>query len=256
MKLDDLLLKDISELDDKEKAYLKEHASELEDDEKETYKEIITEKEPEKEEDKGFSFKSQEELDEYLDRFVESKIPKKEPEKKPEGEEIPDFYTEDYKPKSWNDFSKDFLPKVAEYLSKNPKIKESVKEEIKLTKEEEETQRKKINEEIDTEITNLRKAHNDIPVAGTEDGIKWEKNLAQTFIDFPSLKTMDEAYRIMELKKETKEKTDEEKEDLAKQIGGGSGTGGQTKTRKYSEIASRDMDAAFEVALKKLESSE
>ena len=250
MELDDILLKEVTDLSEEEKTYLKEHKDELEDAEKETYKDIITEKE----EDKGFSFKSQEDLDQYLDRFVDSKLPKKE-EKKPEGEEIPDFFEKDYKPKDWNDYTKAVLPKITEYLSKNPKIKESVKAEIALTEQEKEEAKKKINEEIDTEIATLRKTHTDIPKPDSDEGKTWEKDLAQTFIDFPSLRSMDEAYRIMELKKGSKEKTDEEKESLAKKVGGGSGTGETSKPRKYSEIAGRSMDDAFERALQSLESS-
>jgi len=255
MNLDDLLLKDIGELDDKEKAYLKEHKEELEETEKETYKDIITEKEEKKEEDKGFSFKNQEELDNYLDRFVDAKLPKKEEDKKPDEDTVPDFFDKDYKPKDWNDYTKAVLPKIVDFISKNPKIKETVKEEITLTEKDREEQKKKINEEIDTEVANLRKAHADIPKGDSDEGKKWEKDLAQTFIDFPSLRSMDEAYRIMEMKKGTKEKEEEDKEDLAKKIGGGSGTGGETKTRKYSEIAGRSMDAAFEKALQSLEAS-
>lgn len=253
MDLDSILLKEISELSDEEKNFVRTHKEELEESEKETYKDIITEKE--KEEDKGFSFKSQEELDNYLDRFVESKLPKKE-EKKPEGEEIPDFFPEDYKPKNWNEFAKTYTPKLADFFAKNPKIKEAVKEEITLSKEEEEEERKKLSERIDTEMEDLRKAHKDIPVIGTEEGVKWEKDLAQVFIDFPSLRTLDEAYRIMQRGKETKEKEEEEKENLAKRVGGGSGTGGESKPRKYSEIARRSMDEAFERAREKLEASE
>lgn len=254
--LDDILLKDIDSLDDDDKKYLREHKDELEESELESYKDVLEEKKEEKvDETGGFNFKTQEELDKYLEEKIAAKIPPvKVEEKKETEEELPDFVSKDWKPADWNDAFKTLIkhPKFIEYLAKNETVKGTVKETITETEQAKENSRKEINQKIDDEIAAIRAKDKEIPTAGTPEAVEWEKKIAQTFVDFPSLRSVDEAYRIVKLSELKKEIKEDEKEDLARKVGGGKATGEQTKERKYREIASRDMDEAFDAALAKL----
>ena len=251
--LDDILLKDVDGLTDAEKGFLREHASELENTEKESYKDILEEKKEEKVDNTGgFNFKTQEELDKYLEEKIAAKIPAPKEDKKED--DIPDFVSKDWKPADWNDAFKTLLkhPKFMEYLTKNENLKGTVKETITETEQAKENSRKEINQKIDDEIAAIRGKDKDIPAVGTPEALEWEKKIAQTFVDFPSLRSVDEAYRIVKLSELKKEIKEDEKEDLARKVGGGKATGEVNKERKYSEIARRDMDAAYDAALAKL----
>jgi len=73
MTLEEILAKDIEELTDEEKAFLREHAEELSDEQKETYKDILAEKEEkeEKEEEEEEKEEKEEEEEEEEEEKVE-----------------------------------------------------------------------------------------------------------------------------------------------------------------------------------------
>ena len=244
-ELDEVRLKEPDELTDEEKGLLKEHQDELSDEEKDAFKSVIEPKEEEPKEEEPFkTFKTQDELD----AFLEENKSKEELEDKEEegGVEPANFFPDDYKPKNWNEFANDLLPKL------KPEIR---KETEAFT---EDTKRKigEINAQFDAEIEQLRVIDPNIPEVGTSERVAFDKSLAQVAIKNKDVRTMTQAYSIYKAEQGNKgddNKEDEVREDLAKKVGGGSKSEGASKEKKYADITSTSDDDAWEAALKDLE---
>ncbi len=245
-ELDEIRLKEPDELNEDEVKILKENVDDLTDEEKEDYKGILSVKEGEEDEDKDkdkgkdkeepITFKSQEEFDVAVTKQVETlkteaAKKKKEAKEEAKGER---FFPKDFKPKDWDDYTKRLIP----ILRKDREI--SSKEQTKKLVD--------IDRQLDAETEDLRKIDSSIPSAGSKKRREFDRSLAEIMIGDPKITSITKAYAVYKGNEETAAK--KKKKDLAKKIGGGSGTGEGDKKVKYSKFGGRGMDEAEEEALK------
>ena len=240
MELDEIRLKEASELTEEEGKFLKEHEEDLTDEEKEDYKDVLTEK---KEGDNGgggeekpVTFESQEAFDTAVDKRVgelEAEATRKKEEKKEEakGDRV---FPKDYKPKDLNEFAKDILG-VAE-------------KDREIFTEKQRERMTEIDRQLDTETEDLRKIDPSIPSAGSKKRREFDRSLAEIMVKDPKITTITRAYGIYKGQQDSE--AEKKKKDLAKKVGGGGGTGEKGKKDK---VLPRDLDSAEEAAVKAFE---
>lgn len=254
LNLDDVRLKDASELSEEEKPFLKEHKDELTEAEIEAFSEAVDfreeeEKKEEEEEKKEepFAFKSQEEFDkaveDKLQATLDERARKRREEKEAKKREAPLGEPEkifEKEPKDWEEAGR----RIVEYKDKRDMARATaVRQEIDTA-----------NREFDEQIVEIRRANPDLPATGTEEGDKFDRKLAEVGAKY-KLSTMTDAYEIWKDTEGGKgggiSKT---QKGLASKVGKGGGGGAPAKKRSYGEVAGRSMDEAEEAAVKKFRS--
>jgi len=247
--LDDILLKEVDELNDEEKKTLNENWDTLSDDDKEVFNEVHTTPDPpaeDKHEDKTFTFKDEEDFN----RRVEEKTKQikedllkelKPPEDKDTNkeDELPNIFPDDYKPKDWNEVAKIIIGKSREEtLAYMGKMTQKQKDRID-----------EINKEYDVQIENIRANNKDIPAKGTKDGDKFERDLAEIGTKFRGVMNMNDAYDIYQA---THDKAiPESQKNLAGKVGKGGGQPGGDKTLKYARL-NKPLDELIDEEMEKL----
>ena len=250
---EDIRLKTAEELDDSDKALLKEKWGDLTDEEKEAFKEAVNPEEKKEEKEEAFAFKSKEEFEKAVGERVEQTIEQREKDRKEAEEKAKKpaeerFFPEDYKAKDWNEAAEKMYPQFRERF---------VKEQQDVSKKTQETL-DKINKGFDEEIDTLAGEDKTIPAKGTKDRETFEADLFQIGVDYKGVTTMTDAYKIYKAthgthgKEEEKEEVGTRQRDLASKVGKSGGEGTEIKARKYSEISRRSMDDLLEEDLEKL----
>ena len=236
LSLDEIRLKELDELSDDEGKFLKEHEEDLTDEERESYKEILSEEEGE---DESVTFKNQGEFDSAVDKRVKEMQTQAETEEETEkgqGEDKGDrLFPEKYKPKDWDEFSKDFLG----IIRKDREIHTKEQRERVLD----------IDRKLDQDTEDLRKIDSSVPATGTTERREFDRSLAEIMIKDPKISTITKAYGVY--KEDQGDDNKNKQTNLAKKVGGGSGTADTTKKLKYARIASRDLDDAEAAAVAK-----
>lgn len=243
MEIDDIRLKEVDELSDDEKGFLREHREDLTDEEMESFKGVLEEKK-EDEDDKGFSFKSQEELDKYLEEKLEERLEVKEKERQEEEERIKreketgeeEFFPKDYKATNWDEAFKKVYPKLEEkILGKLGKMNAEQKAKVE-----------EINKTFDKQIDDILAKNKDLPER--ED---LEKELNGIVLKFKGVTDMNEAFEIYKAVKSAENK--DKQKDLAKKIGsGGGGEKGEEDKRKYLDVHTKSLDELMDEEIEKL----
>lgn len=207
MELQDLLLKTAPELNDIERAFIKEHEPELSDEDRDAYKEFLTSPqepeetpetpeepetpetpetpeipgEPEEPETPQFQFKTEEEAKEFVRNLQKEEEAKKQAAIDAVKTPAEKKYVEDnWKPKDWNEGMK--------------KAVELAKEEIR--KEEKEKQEQAAVDYWNKEWAKISKEKN-IPALTSPEGQKIHKEIIH-LMQAKDLKTFKEGYELRE----------------------------------------------------------
>ncbi len=254
MDLEDVRLKEADELDDKEKALLKENWDDLTEEEQSVFKDTVNPEEKKKEgKEEEFKFESKEELDKTVQDKVDARLAEIEKEKKEaedkakqtkEGEDEP-FFPEGYQAKDWNEAAKTLYPKFREKIFKE--------QSEARTKAQEQIDN--INKEFDEEIKTIAKENKDVPAEGTKEREVFEKELGEIGIKYKGVTTMTDAYDIYKALHSGGEKKEEvgiKQRDLASKVGRTGGEGTEVKERTYAKLSGSSMDALVEEELAKM----
>ena len=254
MDLEDVRIKEVADLSEEEKGFLKEHTEELTDDEKGIFKDIITEEKEEKKEEE-FKFESKEDFDKAVAERTEEVIAAKEEERKKEeekakgdkGEEDERFFPDGYQAKDWNEAAKEMFPKFRERI---------FKEQNEARQKTQETL-DNINKEFDAEIETIATEDKSIPAKGTKERDDFETELSQIGVEYQGVTNMTQAYKIWKALNSSKEdkKTDDvsiKQKELAGKVGRTGGEGETVKKRSYKEISGRSMDELIEEDLESM----
>src|SRR3990172_6935435 len=231
MDLEDVRIKEVADLSEEEKGFLKEHTEELTDDKKVIFKDIITEEKEEKKEEE-FKFESKEDFDKAVAERTEEVIAAKEEERKKEeekakgdkGEEDERFFPDGYQAKDWNEAAKEMFPKFRERIFKE---QNEVRQKTQETLDN-------INKEFDAEI---------------------ETELTQIGVEYQGVTSMTQAYKIWKALNTGEKKTEEvssKQRDLAGKVGRTGGEGEPAKQRSYKEMSGRSMDEMIEEDLESM----
>ena len=236
LNLDDVRLKDLDELSSEEKGFLNEHAADLTDDEKEIFNSVIKKAEPPPTEEPSeeFKFKSATEFEEKVGSVLSRVLKENQPPPKPPGGEEPPKTEKIFaeQPKDWEEAGQRIVSAVEEKLvRKNEEVRERVK---------------KINEEYDQEIVDIRSANPEIPVKGTKEGDEFETKLAEIGVKFRGVTTMNEAFEIYKALDAKKEEPPDKQVSLASKVGKSGGASAPPTEHKYSRIAGKSMDELLE----------
>jgi hypothetical protein len=237
LNLDEIRLKESSELSDEEGKFLKENVKELTDEEKEDYKDILgVEKEGKEKEGEGeaVTFKDQGAFDTAVDKRVgelKAEAAKKKEEKR--GEAKGDrLFSEGYKPKDWDEFGKTMLG--------------IVRKDREIFTKQQRQKMTEVDKQLDAETEDLRKIDPSIPSNRSKKRREFDRALAEIMIKDPKITTITKAYGVY---KEGQSDADKKKqEELAKKIGGGGGTGEKGKKDK---VLHRDLDDAEAAAVRR-----
>jgi len=249
-ELNEIRLKEPNELTEDEVKVLKENEDDLTDEEKEDYKEVLgtggeekdegedeDDEDKDKDKEKPITFKTQEAFDTAVDKRVETlktEAARKKKEKEEEAKEKR-FWPKEKKFKDWDDYTKNLLP--------------IIRKDRQTFTEQQRERRLEIDRQLDQETEDLRKIDSKIPKAGTKERREFDRSLAEIMIKDPKIMSITKAYGVY--KGTQKSDAKKKKEDLAKKIGGGAGTGEEDKKLKYSKFGGRGMDEAQEAAEKK-----
>lgn len=245
MELDEIRLKDASELTEEESAFLKENRDNLTDEELESYKDILGEEGgeegEEEEEKKGVTFETEEDFQKAVDKRVQEL--QEEAKRKEEAGKVENrYFPEDYKPKDWEQFAQDFLGVV--------------RKDREVYSRQQREKMAEIDKKLDEETEDLRKIDSSIPEAGTKERRNFDRALAGIMVDNPEINTITKAYSIYKSENKGDEggETEEQKrQNLAIKVGGGGGTAEESSKVKYDKFSKRSLDDAEEAALRKFE---
>jgi len=257
MDLEDIRLKDASELEDDEKEFLKEHSDDLNDEEKETFKDFLGSDDDE-DEDKGFGFKTKEDFEaavtEKARALIQEELAKKgkddddEDEDKDKDKGVINVFDKSYKAPDWNEPFNKALPALVTAVIK----------EIQGMNDKQRAELDRINQGFETEIEGLRKSNpEEIPKAGTEERKTFDKDLAQIGVKY-RLQNMTQAFEIYQkdlaIKKaggggDEKKTADEKAKALARKVsGGGKGGDASGKSRSYADLHNKSLDELMDEA--------
>ena len=241
--LEDIRLKDASELTEEEQGIVKENWSQLTTEEQTAFTDFKPEEggaEPE-----PFTFKSE---DEFLtkvreetqkirteEKAEEARV-KAEEEAKAKGEVLEDFVPPTYKPADWNEAAKVLYPK----------FRDNILKDISKMSAEQRTKLEEIDKGFDTEIAQIRVSNKDIPAKGTKEGDAFERELAEVGAKY-KLTNMTDSYEIYKAVHSKKEVPVEQR-NLAGKISGGGGEPAPTSGLKYNRLR-RPLDDRIEEKL-------
>jgi len=236
--LEDVRIKEVADLSDEEKDFLKEKWDDLTEDEQTIFKEVNTEEKKEEE----FKFESKEEFDKAVSERTEAILADKEKARKEEeekakgkGEEDERFFPDGYQAKDWNEAAKEMFPKFRERIFKE---QNEVRQKTQETLDN-------INKEFDAEIETIAKEDKTIPAKGTKERDDFETELSQIGIEYQGVTNMTQAYKIWQALNSGGKKTEEvgeKQKSLASKVGRTGGEGETVKKRSYKEISGRSMD--------------
>lgn len=239
-KLEDIRIKEPTDLDNDEKNVLNESWDDLSEEERGTFKDIKVEEKP-------FAFKSQEEFDKAVTTKTEKVLEDKEKAKQEEEEAKKrppeeEFFPKDYQAPDWNKAAKDMYPKFRDRMLK----------EQGETNKKRQDQIDKINKTFDEEVKELAKKEN-IPEDDTKARKTFSTELSKIGLEYTGVTNMTQAHKIWKvLKTEKKEEVPERQSDLASKIGRSSGEGTTVKERSHKELSGRSMDELIEEDSNKL----
>ena len=262
LDLEDVRIKEPSELDDNEKKFLNENWAELDEDEKETFKDLEEKKE------ESFAFKTKDEFDEAVSSAVTKAMEaakkvvetKEEEEKETKEKGEFEFVDPTWKAPNWNEAAKRLFP-----IFKDKIVKEiqdlNVKQRERLAE---------INEEFDKEIEELAKIDKTIPAKGTAERDEFDAELAKIGAQNRDITSMTAAYGVWKArggKVETKDLETKEEEgtpvegtiptsqkDLARKISKGGAEKKVEKEQSYARIAGRTLRDLVAEEIEKIES--
>lgn len=253
MELDEIRVKDPTELSEEEGTFLKENMDDLTEEEVDTFSTILADKEEDKEEDKiedkdedeekEVIFKDQDSfnaaVDSRLKELQEEEKQKEEAAKKAEANKDSRLFPEEYKPKDWDEFAKQFLG--------------IVRQDREIYTRQQREKMAEIDKKLDAETEDLRKIDPTIPAVGTKERGDFDKSLAEVMIQNPEIRTITGAYAAYKEKQRGGEKDKEvEKKKVATKVGGSGGSGESSAARpKYTKFSNRSLDDAEEAALEK-----
>ena len=242
MELEDVRIKEVADLSDEEKDFLKEKWDDLTEDEQTIFKDVNTEGAGKGEEDKEFKFESKEDFDKAVSERTEAILADKGRARKEEvgrakgkGEEDERFFPDGYQAKDWNEAAKEMFPKFRERIFKE---QNEVRQKTQETLDN-------INKEFDAEIETIAKEDKTIPAKGTKERDDFETELSQIGIEYQGVTNMTQAYKIWQALNSGGKKTEEvgeKQKSLASKVGRTGGEGETVKKRSYKEISGRSMD--------------
>ena len=242
MDLEDVRIKEVADLSDEEKDFLKEKWDDLTEDEQTIFKDVNTEGAGKGEEDKEFKFESKEDFDKAVSERTEAILADKEKARKEEeekakgkGEEDERFFPDGYQAKDWNEAAKEMFPKFREKIFKE---QNEVRQKTQETLDN-------INKEFDAEIEAIATEDKSIPSKGTKERDDFETELSQIGIEYQGVTNMTQAYKIWQALNSGGKKTEEvgeKQKSLASKVGRTGGEGETVKKRSYKEISGRSMD--------------
>ena len=241
MDLDDIRLKEVTELSDTEKKALNENWDKLTEEEQKYFGEVKSKEGG----DEGFKmdFKTQEEFDKYLNDKVEATIEarkkaKLEEKKKTQTPDEDRIFPEGFKAKDWNEAFTMALPKIEQRVINNiSKMSNERKEKLA-----------KIESEYDKELDSIVKSNKDLPQEGKERE-DWEAEVAQVGVDY-KLTSMKDAYKVWQAVKGTTsdnsngedrvqipiegQPANQDNKRIASKVGKGYGTSNASKKTRYT----------------------
>ena len=252
MELEDVRIKEVADLSDEEKDFLKEKWDDLTEDEQTIFKDVNTEGAGKGEEDKEFKFESKEDFDKAVSERTEAILADKEKARKEEeekakgkGEEDERFFPDGYQAKDWNEAAKEMFPKFRERIFKE---QNEVRQKTQETLDN-------INKEFDAEIETIAKEDKTIPAKGTKERDDFETELTQIGVEYQGVTSMTQAYKIWKALNTGEKKTEEvssKQRDLAGKVGRTGGEGEPAKQRSYKEMSGRSMDEMMEEDLESM----
>jgi len=242
MDLDEIRLKEVSELTDDEKKALNSNWSKLTSEEQDYFDEVKSE------EDKGFKleFKTEDEFNAYLNKRVEDTLEtrrkaKEEEKKKVKVSDEDRFFPEGYKAKDWNEA----------FTTALPKIEDRVVKAISSMSKKRQEDLARIEKEYNKELDSIVKSNKDLPQEGKEREA-WESEVAQVGVKY-KLVSMKDAYKVWQAlgaKSESGEGRTQipyegqpagtEQRRVASKVGKGYGTSSSAKKTKY--VPGRRLD--------------
>lgn len=251
MELDEVRLKDITELLPEDKTVLNQNWDSLTQEEKD-YFGTVHAGENKGEGDEGFKlpFKSQAELDQYILDKVEKREEERKlqaEEEKRKAEEKPDdkLFPDGYKAKDWNEA----------FATAMPKLEERMLKKIEGMNQEKRNKLAKINQEFDQEFEVLASKDPNIPKKGTPEREDWEAEVTSVGSKF-KLTSVTDAYTVWKVLNSNKPSSEGEPEmirtegrpatDLASKVGRGYGSANNPSKTSYRVGGGRKLDDLLE----------
>lgn len=181
MDLDEVRLKEASELSEDEGKFLKENEKDLTDAEKDVYKDVLEEKEEDEEEDEDKKAEDEKKFNTAVEERVKELQTEAEEKKNTETEESKEkrVFPKGYKPEDWDDFAKTFLGVV--------------RKDREIYSKQQRERMSEIDRRLDAETEDLRKIDSSIPESGSKERREFDRSLAEIMIKDPKITNITRA---------------------------------------------------------------